>query len=187
MLKVFQSSAEHNPCKEIFSLASSAYSRHDLLAQAILERWWQAHPSMFYLAYHDKNLCGYISAFPLTTKAFQTTLNHDFDEKTLEPSALAEFKTKGDYQLYFSSIVVHPALRKKGIARRLRQAFLAKLIELWDAGFCVKHASALVVSKEGTRIMQSLGFQVHSKAQQGSLFYAQYDKAKLLECLKKLS
>jgi len=60
-------------------------------------------------------------------------------------------------------------------------------VELWGAGFCVKQASALVVSPEGASMMQSLGFQAHSQTQQGSLFYAQYDKSKLLECLKKLS
>lgn len=187
MLKVSQSSAQHNPCKDVFKLAASAYSAHDLVAESILERWWQAHPSMFYLAYENESLCGYISAFPLTSEAFQTTLKPDFDEKTLEPASVFGFEVKGDYQMYFSSIVVHSNWRRKGVSRILRKSFLNDLIVLWLEGMCVTRLSSLVVSTQGATMMKSLGMHVISRCPKGNIFYAKHSKKSLDTCLHLLT
>ncbi len=187
MLDIQSSNAQTNPCKAIFELAAMAYKESDLIPLEILERWWQQHPSLFLLAYKDERLCGYISAFPLNNQAFKRTLEPDFDEKKLELSSILSFEAVGAYQMYFSSIVVHPEWRGRGISKALRKTFLNNLILLWLAGRCVTQLSSLVVSAQGVTMMKSLGMNAFQKGQEEDIFYANLTEKSLNACLQLLT
>lgn len=183
-MKLIQSSASLNPCADVFALAKSVYQQTELLSESLLECWWRVHPEIFWLAYEAGTLCGYISAIPLTKAAFTRSLQSDFDEKRLEPDDILPFQKT--YQLYFSSIVVHPDWRSQTISRRLRMAFLKSLIQLYSEGKELQAMSALVVSEKGSRMMQSLGMQVLKPHLAGELYYGVYNQETLENCLADL-
>ena len=145
MIRIEQSDRSNNPYAAVFSLASQAYKSEDLIPQVILKHWWQQHPSLFYLAFEGETLCGYMSAFPVTREAFKKTLEPDFDEKKLEPTSIINFDAKGEYQMYFSSIVVHPSWRGQGVSNALREDFLNNLLLLWGQGSWVTQLSSIVI------------------------------------------
>lgn len=186
MISIKQSNALSNPCADVFLLAQQVYKPEDVIPQAILERWWQKHPSLFSLAYEGDVLCGYLSALPLTQEAFQETLEFSFDEKTLEPSSIVAFDLVGVYQVYFSSIVVHSDWHGTGVSKGLRRVFLEYLLSLWSKGKCVNALSSVVVSAKGASMMRSLGMRFSFSCAQGDLFYADHTEASLRQCLKEL-
>ena len=187
MIKIQQSSAQVNPCKDVFQLASSVYKVSNALPAEILESWWQKHPAMFHLALHNGKLYGYTSAFPLTEEAFKKTLVPDFDEKTLEPDSILKLDTPGNYQMYFCSIVVHPNWQGLGLSKSMRKSFLSYLLSLWHQGKHVKNLSASVVSEKGADMMKSLGMNAISNGQHGDVFQASHTEQSLQNCLDKLS
>ncbi|MCA9839966.1 MAG: hypothetical protein KC422_23860 [Trueperaceae bacterium] len=186
-MKLIQSSPALNPCKEVHDLAAKVYQAQDVLSAKILEHWWSAYPQLFWLVYEDETLCGYTSALPLTRDAFAKTLTMDFDEKAIQAIDILPFEQVGEYQIYFSSIVVHPVWRSKGVSQVLRQAFLQGLLNLYANDKRTTALSSWVVSERGSKMMASLGMQLYRQAQKGAVYYAEQSKEKLASSLTRLS
>ncbi len=185
-MQLVQSDVDINPCAQVYTLAKQVYRSEEVIPVEILERWWIAHPQLFYLAYNDETLCGYTSALPLTEKAFAKTLRQDFDEKAIQAKDIITFDKTGDFYLYFSSIVVHPEWRTKGVSSLLRQGFLQGLLNLYAEDKHTRALSSWVVSEKGGKMMQSLGMQFYAQAVGGTIYYCEQTKESLEKSLDEL-
>lgn len=163
-------------------LAATAYEPGVLLPRATLEAWHRVNPDIYWLAWHHGQLAGYLSALPLAPDVFRHTMLASFDEKRLlGPHAIRAYEEAGEYQVFFSSIVVREGYRGRSDAsRRLRIGFLEDLASLADRGIEITALSSEVVSKEGMGTMESLGMRYLRNSTRGTrLFYTRTSPAAL--------
>jgi hypothetical protein len=172
-----RSSSAHNPCDEIYNLASTVYPAHVVIKPEILKLWYASNNEVFFLAYFHEKLIGYISLLPITESKFQELYTPDFDENTITRMDILPF-SESTYFLN-SSIVVHPDFRENcdvsSVSRILRINMLSALLVLARK---VKvrniepiQMAAEAITVKGGYMCQSLGLKFVAETKPGSKLY----------------
>src|SRR4051812_35607333 len=110
--RYIRSDASNNPVDEIYALVRTVYPEDKVLNPCILNTWFSANYNIFWLAYSENMLVGYLSIIPLEPTKFKQLYKPNFDEKTIFASdVIPSFDDATNFLL--SSIVVHQDYRKQ--------------------------------------------------------------------------
>jgi hypothetical protein len=171
--------------KKIYKLACEIYGSDVANPPTLLKSWHSRNENIFWVALNEHNeVVGYITALPLTEEAFNSTLRTDFDQHKLTSDQIKPYKEPGNYQIYFTSIVVRPDYRKKqpSLSRLLRNEFLKSLVSMGDRGIHVTDLSAQVITVMGGHAMRTLGLDYVQDGEHGKVYHGKVD-ASLLKSL----
>lgn len=184
-----RSDGNHNPCKDINALAATIYDSDAVLSADILERWYSADPHIFWLAYNNESLVGYLSLIPLHEVQYQKIFATDFDERTITAENVLPFDDATHFLL--SSIAIHPAYRSKSatasahlnsikISRELRVNMLIDLFHKRNVAPNIPMQASQIkavciaseaITVQGEYMLQSLGLKYHSETRPGNKVY----------------
>lgn len=156
----FVENARHGDIKWIHQLETAVYSGIDVIPERVLEEWFEANPSGFYIV---RNLTGepvgHIDLLPVRPQVLKKFLNGQIIEKELCGRDLyspAERNTIED--IYVESLALLLPLRKRAAALKVLSGCLGHLIENVADRNAVKNLYAIAASVQGETIMKKLGF-----------------------------
>ncbi len=116
----------------------------------------QASLESYLLLYDQENLIGYITFFPISDDLYEkiTTLDMVFDDN-IEPADLVPYSD--NYHLYLLSIVIKKSHRDKDGIKLLLAEFTSFLKEKEKLGYRLSEITALAVSDDGQKLLNSIG------------------------------
>ena len=107
----------------------------------------------------------YVNISPVTEEFYDKIRGGYFIDATLPASAVVSYDIPGLYDLYFSSVVIHPDYRNTGLFRPLLEAITDKFVKLANEGIYVRRMVADAVSDNGIRFCKMFGMsEVKSSA-----------------------
>ena len=128
----------------------------------------------------DDKVIGYINFSPINDIAYNRIYHGEkdnfltFDEVETYDFSNIESNIKKEYNLYFSSIVLHPAYRKKGLSNVLIEGLVNHIKDLQDMGIKIKRILADCVSYEGELMVSKLGLKKIAETSRGTSTYECY-------------
>ena len=126
-----------------------------------LVEWFHKNPKILrVLKDATKRVIGYTLILPISTQTAELLESHALMEHQLRPEhILNEAESESATVLYFSGIAVEPSYprRTAAAARLINDAF--ESVISWQRRFCVERVLTTVMSEEGQRIAQKLGFK----------------------------
>ena len=126
-----------------------------------LFEWFQKNRKILRVLKHSANrVIGYTLILPISTQTAAQLESRTLREHQLQPEhILSELESQSATVLYFAGIAVDPShpRRTAAAARLLNDAF--ESVISWQRQFCVERVLTTVMSGEGRRIAQKLGFE----------------------------
>ena len=177
-----------NAVGSISNLAARVYGPDVLLPLSTLEMWHARAKRIFWTAWSDCNLIGYLTVLPLSDAGFAKTLRDDFDEKQLFPIEIVAYSREAPNHLFFSSIVVDPSSHgAANISRLLRRQFAHDILAMITDGFSFDRISAEALNERGAAMVESLGMDYLLDTRAGSkIFCRPLSSEALLRSVEKL-
>ena len=101
----------------------------------------------------------YVNASPVTSEYYNKIRGGEFIDTYLPPDAIVGYDFPDLYNLYFSSIVVHPDCQNTAVFLALFNAITQKFLELGRQGILIKSIVADAVSKKGEKFCRLFGME----------------------------
>ena len=101
----------------------------------------------------------YVNASPVTSEYYNKIRGGEFIDTYLPPDAIVGYDFPDLYNLYFSSIVVHPDYQNTAVFLALFNAITQKFLELGRQGILIKSIVADAVSKKGEKFCRLFGME----------------------------
>jgi hypothetical protein len=122
--------------------------------------WYRKNASIFRIAESsDGIMAGYISTLPLSASKFETTLQPDFQETSIQAEDIDRVFCPEAGGVFLSSIAVAPEYQQRSsVSLLLRLTLVEDLIEA--SGRKGIRISAQAVSQKGQSCMRSLGMKI---------------------------
>ena len=123
--------------------------------------YFHKNPYIYFMAADTKTnkIVGYINFSPLDTSCYTVLKSGKAIDTIVSGKDILVYEPHKHYHGYFSSIVVHPDYRHKGIAKQLLEDlfnylyYLAKEQDIW-----FDEITADIISPEGARLAPKFGF-----------------------------
>lgn len=130
-----------------------------------------ACPEVYTYAADGDKLVGYLNMSCIDADSYFTLLGGRNNDLCIAPENLCRPLAGQENYLYFSSIVVAPEYRGRGIAKRLFARFGEKLVLLRNQEAYFTNIIADAVSPHGEKICQSLGMKFEKITQCSSKLF----------------
>lgn len=134
------------------------------------------------LADMQNNIIGFKTAYPVTEKCYQKILSPEFNEIDIQNNDLATYQNTNNFNIFFSSIVIHSNYKFKCLANTIELFFLNDMIEHSQNGKNITSFSAEIVSEGGRKMAERLGMSFKCNTFRDTQVYnSQVNLSKLLE------
>ncbi len=137
---------------------------------------FQASKESYLLLFDEDKMVGYMAFFPISDDLYTkiTTLDMVFDDN-IDPIELVPYSN--NYHMYIISIAIKESYRDKNGIKLLLAEFAALLDEKQKEGFSPSELTALAVSGDGSKLLNSIGLKKMKTIQEKySLYSGQFQK-----------
>ena len=135
--------------------------------------WHRINPDiyfMFKLNNQDK-IVGYINVAPITDEGYDKIKSGQIWDVDITEDYVLPYEFPGTYYLYFSSIVIHPDYRNAGLVKRFIDAFVAKIIELYNNEIYFSAIIGDAITSEGEKFCILFGMKKITESEHKSKIY----------------
>lgn len=158
-IRIFSSGAETNDSiiAELMKIEADVYApdfrgKYD----SICARFHKDR-EMFVLAYDGKRIIGYLCFFPISKKLHSEIIHETaFRDDDILPEDILGYR-ESNY-IYLLSIALYKAYQRKGIGKRMMNAFFEVLQNKKKFGHDTVDVLASVVTEQGRKIAEEYGF-----------------------------
>lgn len=138
---------------------------------------WNRRNDRIYTMLRDdatNRIIAYVNVCPITEEYYERIRSGTFYDTDLPENAVMEYSMPALYDLYFSSIVVHPDYRSAAVFALLFRAIMNKFIALGKAGFLARRMLADAVTEKGEKFCELFGMErLYASGHQSSIFEVQ--------------
>jgi len=116
-------------------------------------------------------IIAYVNISPVTVEFYTKIAGGNFIDAMLPAEAIVDYEYADLYDLYFSSIVVHPKYQNTAVFSIMFEAIVQKFLKLGEEGMLVRRMVADVVSERGGKFCEMFGMTKHSDSSHESEIY----------------
>lgn len=135
---------------------------------------WNRRNNRIYTMVRDNRtdqIVAYINISPVTEEYYKKIASGSFLDTYLPPEAIVEYALPDLYDLYFSSVVVHPDYQNSSIFVLLFNAVARKFLTLGEEGILIRRMVADAVSERGEKFCRLFGMQKKKTSDHHSRIY----------------
>lgn len=135
---------------------------------------WNRRNNRIYTMVRDTvtdQIVAYVNISPITEEYYRKIASGSFLDTYLPPEAIVKYALPDLYDLYFSSIVVHPDYQNTSIFALLFNAVVRKFLTLGEEGILVRRVVADAVSDRGEKFCKLFGMQRKKTSDHNSRIY----------------
>lgn len=122
-------------------------------------RWWKRNKYIYVMLedirYHK--IIGYINAMPITSKLYDTIKKGEIIDIAINEGDIETYDLPDTYNLYISSVVLHPDYHNTGAFKILYDALMLLLINLFKHEIYFSNILADAVSPIGEKLCKYIG------------------------------
>lgn len=121
---------------------------------------WYGRNRQIYTMLRDNqsgNIIAYVNLSPVTAEYYEKIRSGNFVDTFLPAEAIVDYDLPDIYDLYFSSIVVHPDYQNLGLLLTLFNAIAKKFLNLGKEGILIRRMVADAVSERGVKFCKLFG------------------------------
>ena len=137
------------------------------------EEWIAVNPDIYVLAKDittDKYIA-YANLMPVTDECYERLKNGDFIDTGITPDMILSYDMPCPYNLYFSSIVIHPDYQNTEVFMEIFNAIVDKFITLGEHEVFIHRMIADAVTKNGEKFCKLFGMsKVKGSTHDSSLY-----------------
>ena len=137
------------------------------------EEWIAVNPDIYVLA-KDVNTDQYIAyanVMPVTDECYERMKNGDFIDTGITADMILSYDMPFPYNIYFSSIVIHPDYQNSEVFMEMFNAIIDKFISLGEHEVFIRRMIADAVSKNGEKFCKLFGMKKVKGSTHGSSLY----------------
>ena len=137
------------------------------------EDWIAVNPDIYVLA-KDVNTDQYIAyanVMPVTDECYERMKNGDFIDTGITADMILSYDMPFPYNIYFSSIVIHPDYQNSEVFMEMFNAIIDKFISLGEHEVFIRRMIADAVSKNGEKFCKLFGMKKVKGSTHGSSLY----------------
>lgn len=138
---------------------------------------WNKKNSRIYTMIQDDDtgrIVAYVNVSPVTDEYYEKIRSGKFIDTYLPPEAIVDYVLPDTYNVYFSSIVVHPDYQNSQVFLKLFNAVAAKFAELAKEEILIKRMVADAVSEKGEKFCELFGMEKRKDSDHDSEIYEVY-------------
>ena len=153
------------------ALDRAVYPQNYWLDNETVLGYLHACPEVYTYAADGNELIAYLNMSCIDANSYFTLLSGHSNDLCIAPENVCRPLAGHDNRLYFSSVVVAPGYRGRGIAKSLFARFGEKLAVLRNRGIYFTDMIADAVSPHGEKICSRLGMKLEKITQCGSKLF----------------
>jgi len=138
---------------------------------------WYNRNNQIYVMLKDttiNQIIAYVNVSPISDEYYERIKSGDFIDTSLPPEAIIEYDMPCLYNIYFSSIVIHPDYQNTGAFKPLFDAIVNKIIVLGENDILIKRMVADAVTEKGVKFCMMFGMnRVISSKHHSSIYEVQ--------------
>ncbi len=137
------------------------------------EKWFAINPDIYVMVKDNDagKIVAYVNVSPLESECFEMMRSGDFIDTGITENMILGYDKPGLYDVYFSSVVIHPDHRNSGVFRLMLSAVAEKFISLGERGVFVRRVVADAVTEHGEKFCRLLGMHKVRGSGHGSALY----------------
>lgn len=123
--------------------------------------WFEVNPDIYVMARDNKKdkIIAYVNISPVTGECFERIKNGDFIDTGITADMLLGYDMPYPYNVYFSSIVIHPDYQNTSVFFMLFNAVVKKFLYLGEHEVFIKRMLADAVTKNGEKFCKMFGME----------------------------
>jgi hypothetical protein len=135
--------------------------------------WWKKNPAIYVMIEDNqtKKIVGYINAMPLNNDYYQKIRSGETIDTDIPSEEIETYDFPDTYQLYFSSIAIHPDYHNTNAFKALFDGFIIHILELYDREIYFSSIVADAVSAIGEKLCKYIGLTHITNSNHGSKIY----------------
>lgn len=151
--------------------------------------WWKKN-RFIYVMIEDvrmKKIIGYINAMPIDDVLYDKIKNGEIIDVTIDEENIETYDLPDTYNLYISSVALHPSYHNTGAFKFLYDALMMLITELFEREIYFSRILADAVSPIGERLCKYIGMSKCKESEHHSKIYEGYLIPNNLRSTTKLS
>ena len=123
------------------------------------EEWFRVNPDIYVMAKDTKtnHVIAYVNISPVTDECYERIKNGDFIDTGITSDMVLSYDMPFPYNLYFSSIVIHPEYQNTEVFMEIFNAIVDKFIALGKHEVFIKRMIADAVTQNGEKFCKLFG------------------------------
>lgn len=137
------------------------------------EEWIAVNPDIYVLAkdIHTDRFVAYANLMPVTDECYERLKKGDFIDTGITPDMILSYDMPFPYNLYFSSIVIHPDYQNSEVFMELFNAIVDKFIFLGEHEVFIRRMIADAVTPNGEKFCKLFGMKKITGSTHDSTLY----------------
>lgn len=120
---------------------------------------------------NSNSVIAYVNISPVTDEYYEKIKSGEFIDTYLPAEAIMSYDMPSVYNIYFSSIVIHPNYQNTRVFKMLYDAIIEKIIKLGENDMYIKRMVADAVSDKGMKFCQLFGMEKVKNSHHNSTIY----------------
>lgn len=133
--------------------------------------WYKVNPDIYIMIKILNQIIAYINIMPLNEECYNKIKDGNFIDVNIKPNMIMKYEKNNTYNIYLSSIVIHPDYRNGFIFKILFDSMFKKFIEMSKNNIFIKRILSDVVTIKGEKIAKFLGMHKVNKSLHNSSIY----------------
>lgn len=125
------------------------------------EEWFDVNPDIYVMAKDltTNNIIAYVNISPVTDECYERIKNGDFIDTGITSDMILSYDMPCPYNLYFSSIVIHPDYQNTEVFMEIFNAIVDKFITLGEHEVFIHRMIADAVTPNGVKFCKLFGME----------------------------
>lgn len=161
---------------EAVSLDKMVYEEEYFVTIRQCQEWYRKNPQIYTMVKDtaSNSVIAYINASPVTHEYYEKIRSGEFIDAYLPADAIVAYDFPDIYNLYFSSIVVHPDYQNSTVFMTLFNAIVEKFLQLGRQEIMIASIVADAVSEKGEKFCRLFGMEkLKTSSHESSIFEIQ--------------
>lgn len=127
----------------------------------LCEEWFEVNPDIYVMAkdISSDKIIAYVNVSPVTEECYERIKRGDFIDTGITADMILSYDMPFPYNLYFSSIVIHPDYHNTEVFMELFNAIIDKFLMLGEHEVYIKRMIADAVTKNGEKFCELFGMK----------------------------
>ncbi|MBO8423574.1 MAG: GNAT family N-acetyltransferase [Firmicutes bacterium] len=154
-------------------LDKTVYSREYWLSESVCKAFAVRNPDIYTMLLDEETgrIAAYLNVSPVSRGFYDSLASGHYVDTVIKAEDIETPQTNGENLLYFSSIVVHPNYRRRGLAKQLLRRYGEKLADYGAKGVFFDSVIADAVSPSGEKLCRALGLKNIRSSEHGSSLF----------------